>query len=68
MMEYQSSEGSRMLYPITDAAHMLGIGRTVVYELMNEGRIRSVRIRQRRLIPKEALDEFVAELMAKEAA
>lgn len=42
---------------------VVGIGRTNVYQLMDEGRVRSVRIGQRRLIPRAALEEFVVELL-----
>ena len=53
----------RLMYRVSEAAEMLGIGRTNVYELMNEGRVRSVRIGHRRLIPRVALEAFVTELL-----
>ena len=43
----------------TEAARALGIGRSKLYELMREGRIRSVRIGTCRRVPTSALDEFV---------
>ena len=43
----------------TEAARALGIGRSKLYELMREGRIRSVRIGTCRRVPTAALDEFV---------
>ncbi len=42
------------------AARMLGIGRTHLYELMNNGSLRSVRLGKRRLIPIEAIRECLA--------
>jgi excisionase family DNA binding protein len=39
---------------------MLGIGRTHLYELMNNGSLRSVRLGKRRLIPIEAIRECLA--------
>ena len=45
-----------------DAAHVLGIGRTKVYELIRSGALRSVRVGGLRRIPVAALDEFVARL------
>jgi excisionase family DNA binding protein len=45
-----------------DAAGVLGIGRTKVYELMRSGALRSVRVGGLRRIPVTALDEFVAKL------
>jgi excisionase family DNA binding protein len=45
-----------------DAAQVLGIGRTKVYELIRSGDLRSVRVGGLRRIPVTALDEFVARL------
>ena len=45
-----------------DAARVLGVGRTKVYELMRSGGLRSVRVGGLRRIPVTALDEFVARL------
>ena len=45
-----------------DAARVLGVGRTKVYELMRSGALRSVRVGGLRRIPVTALDEFVARL------
>ena len=43
----------------TEAARALGIGRSKLYELMREGRIRSIRIGTCRRVPTTALAEFV---------
>lgn len=51
-----------------DAARVLGIGRTKVYELLGSGVLRSVRVGGLRRIPVAALDEFVARLEAEAAA
>lgn len=48
-----------MLYPVAEVAALLGIGRTNVYYLMNDGKLGSVRIGSRRLIPRTALVAFV---------
>ncbi|MEM7272741.1 MAG: helix-turn-helix domain-containing protein [Actinomycetota bacterium] len=58
------SEELPLLYKVSKAAELLGISRTNVYYLMDEGRIRSVRIGKRRLIPRDALASFVRELEA----
>jgi excisionase family DNA binding protein len=47
-----------------DAALVLGIGRTKVYELIRSGALRSVRVGGLRRIPVAALDELVARLEA----
>ena len=50
-----------------DAARVLGVGRTKVYELMRSGALRSVRVGGLRRISVAALDEFVARLEAEAA-
>ena len=45
-----------------DAARVLGVGRTKVYELMRSGALRSVRVGGLRRIPVTALNEFVTRL------
>ena len=47
-----------------DAAHVLGVGWTKVYELMRSGELRSVRVGGLRRVPVTALAEFVAGLEA----
>jgi excisionase family DNA binding protein len=54
-----------MLFGIAETATVLGIGRTNVYALIQSGKLRSVKIGGRRLIPRAALDDFVTELMSK---
>jgi len=45
-----------------DAARVLGVGRTKVYELIRSGALRSVRVGGLRRIPVAALSEFVTRL------
>lgn len=54
---------SRRLLTPEEAARALGIGRTLVFELLGSGRLRSVRIGACRRVPVGALDEFVAGLL-----
>jgi excisionase family DNA binding protein len=51
-----------------DAARVLGLGRTKVYELMRSGELRSVKLGGLRRIPVAALAEFVKRLEAEAAA
>ncbi|MGI5324837.1 helix-turn-helix domain-containing protein [Actinomadura nitritigenes] len=51
-----------LLWKPEQAAVMLGIGRTKVYDLMRTGALRSVRLGGSRRIPATALAEFVAQL------
>jgi excisionase family DNA binding protein len=51
--------GAKLLYSVREAAEMLSIGRVKLYELINAGRIASVKLDGSRRIPREALEEFV---------
>lgn len=50
----------RILLTIPEAAEALGVGRSVVYELLLEGGLPSVKIGRSRRVPVAALQEFVA--------
>jgi excisionase family DNA binding protein len=45
-----------------DAARVLGVGRTKVYELIRSGALRSVRVGGLRRVPVAALNEYVTRL------
>ena len=47
---------------VEEAARLLNIGRSTAYELIRSGRLRSVKIGRRRLIPREALESLLASL------
>lgn len=50
------------LLSIQEAARELGICRTLLYALIKEGKLKSITIGRRRLVPAEAIDEFIAGL------
>jgi excisionase family DNA binding protein len=52
----------KLLLTPTEAAETLGIGRSKVYELLQTGQLRSVRIGTCRRIPADALQALVAAL------
>lgn len=54
-------------FSIEQAAALLGVGRTYLYGLISERKIKTVRLGRRRLIPGLALQEYMTEL-AKTAA
>ena len=54
------------LYKVTDAMQVLRMSRTVIFELLRSGRLRSVKQGRIRLIPASAIREYVA-LLEKEA-
>jgi len=47
---------------VEEAARLLNVGRSTVYDLIRSGRLRSVKIGRRRLVPRDALDALLAEL------
>lgn len=57
---------AKQLYKIPEAMHLLGLGRSVIYEQIRTKRLRSVKQGRARLIPVSAIREYVA-LLEKEA-
>ena len=49
-------------------AELLGLGRTSVFKLLAEGRLESIALGRRRLIPRDALDAFIASERERQAA
>lgn len=56
-----------LLYRPTDAARVLNLSRSTVFDLMRTGRLRSVKEGRVRLIPASAIREYVS-LLEREAA
>ena len=59
MSTHDDEPVNRVAYRPDEAAELLGIGRTLLYGLLEAGTIRSVRAGRCRLIPATALDEFL---------
>jgi len=66
MMVANSSVGAEVvpavLYGVDEAASALRLSRSLIYELIRSGRLRSVKQGRRRLVPVSALYEYVASL------
>jgi excisionase family DNA binding protein len=58
---------SRELYRVTEAMALLSLSRSVLYEELRCGRLRSVHVGRTRLIPAAAITDYVA-LLEREAA
>ena len=54
---------TRLLHPVPDAALVLGIGRSTLYTLIAQGKIRAVKIGRRTLIAQDELERYVHELV-----
>ena len=55
------------LYEVSDAMRMLRLSKTVIYELIRSGRLRSVKQGRARRIPAVAIRDYIA-LLEREAA
>lgn len=63
----QAQEGGgrsldRLLLTPREAAHVLGIGRTKLFELLASGALDSVQIGNCRRVPRDAVEDFLARL------
>jgi len=54
-----ATDGPPALLSTTDAARRLAIGRSALYGLIAEGELRTIKVGRRRLVPADALAEFV---------
>jgi excisionase family DNA binding protein len=52
----------RLLHSVDHAAELLDVSKSTMKTLLREGELASVMVRGRRLVPHEALVEFVARL------
>ncbi len=57
---------NRLLLTVDEAAERLGVGRTLMYELLGSGDIESVRLGRLRRIAPQALSNYVAALHARD--
>jgi excisionase family DNA binding protein len=51
-----------VLYRVSEAAEALRISRSVVYELIRSGQLRTVKVGRRRLVRVDAVTEYAAML------
>ena len=58
----------RLLLTVAEAAHVLGCGRTLIYELLNAGELEAIKIHRLRRIPADSLRAYVDRLRADKAA
>ncbi len=50
------------LLSLEEAAARLGVGRSTTKTLLGKGRLKSLKLGKRRLVPESAIDELIAEL------
>ena len=61
-MTEQLHPPAKLLLTVENVAEMLNVGRSKLYSYILSGQLRSVKIGRRRLIPPDAVHEFVAKL------
>jgi excisionase family DNA binding protein len=54
----------RLLLTVEEAADRLGIGRSLMYELISGGQVASIRVGRLRRIPQESLTDYVRAMRA----
>lgn len=59
---------AKLCYSVTEAAEQLGVCRNHLYRFIDDGTLPSLKMGQRRLINREALDEFRMSLQQKHVA
>jgi excisionase family DNA binding protein len=59
---FEAQHRNARLLSVIETARELGISRSLVYELLAAGALRSAKIGRRRLIPRKAVEEFIAGL------
>lgn len=53
------TNSDKLLYSIKDAAEKLSISQRVMEQLIHDGHVETIKIGRRRLVPSEALTEYV---------
>jgi excisionase family DNA binding protein len=62
----KAQQQARKLLSIEEAMEVLGVGRTMLYRLMNEQALVSIKVGRYRKIPVYAVDEFIARRVEQE--
>lgn len=61
-------ESKPLMYQIPEACRQLGIGRTLLYELITTGKLTVVKLGARTLVPADELAKLAAQLLAEARA
>ncbi len=59
-----NDNGFKLAYSPDEAALALGVGRTTVFALMKDGRLKRVKIGTSTVIPRSSLEDFLAKAVA----
>jgi excisionase family DNA binding protein len=64
----QERAAQRLLLTVSEAAHRLGIGRSLLYELLADGQVESIHVGRLRRIPTDALATYIDQMREERAA
>lgn len=67
-MEKPKAQATNVLLTIPEACEQLRVSKWSVYRLLGENKLKSVRIRGRRLIPRAEVDNFITAQLAEGTA
>lgn len=67
-MKKPKPHATNLLLTIPEACEQLRVSRWSVYRLLDENKLKSVRIRGRRLIPRAEVDNFISAQLAEGTA
>jgi excisionase family DNA binding protein len=54
------AEQERLTFSVDEAARALGVSRNLMYDLVAQGRVPSVRLGRRIVVPRRALEELLS--------
>jgi excisionase family DNA binding protein len=57
-------DSDSLAFSVEEAARLIGVSRATVYVLISTGELRTIKIRKRRLVPREALLDLLAASVA----
>jgi excisionase family DNA binding protein len=63
MTTTQAWDGPRVLYRVDDAAALLSVSRSRIYELIRSGQLRTVLVGCSRRVPARSVEEYVDQLL-----
>ena len=56
-----------ILLSVTETCTLLGVGRTTFNKLKDTGRLKTVKVERRRMVPRDEVERYVARLRRKAA-
>jgi excisionase family DNA binding protein len=65
---YHPDNDDRLLYSVTEAARLLGVGRTYMFRLIAAGEIESIKVGKLRKVPCDALGRYIDQRCAGQVA